>query len=217
MLLSHLCLSFPSGLRVFSNGGYKIPRNCKHRKIFLYKLNISWKQFIFLNLGVSKIIWNDDIPTPQGQSHVTWHSLLSASYCHVFGWLRCWFALVIGFINNLQVITTNNYYTLADLQNLQSLHTNFSVYFYKPSLSASCKWIYKMGTIKVSLNYTLPIPMHYSTHKVFKLHCKSSQVDKLFVAVSYQDLRTQNWIAVPIVFKITPLQGPNGKHRLPLL
>jgi hypothetical protein len=24
-----------------------------------------------------------------------------------------------------------------------------------------------MGTVKVSLNYTLPIPLHYSTHKVF--------------------------------------------------
>jgi hypothetical protein len=28
------------------------------------------------------------------------------------------------FINNLQVITTINYYTIADLHNLQSLHTN---------------------------------------------------------------------------------------------
>jgi hypothetical protein len=38
--------------------------------------------------------------------------------------VRPGFGLVIEFINNLQVIITNNYYTLADLHNLQSLHTN---------------------------------------------------------------------------------------------
>jgi hypothetical protein len=31
------------------------------------------------------------------------------------------FELVIGFTNHLQVLTTNNYYIIADLQ---SLHTN---------------------------------------------------------------------------------------------
>jgi hypothetical protein len=34
------------------------------------------------------------------------------------------FGLVIGFINNLQVVTTYNSYTVADLHYLQSLHTN---------------------------------------------------------------------------------------------
>jgi hypothetical protein len=34
------------------------------------------------------------------------------------------FGLLIRFINHLQVVTTNNYYTIADLHNLQSLHTN---------------------------------------------------------------------------------------------
>jgi hypothetical protein len=34
------------------------------------------------------------------------------------------FGLVIGFINHFQVITTINYYTIAALHNLQSLHTN---------------------------------------------------------------------------------------------
>jgi hypothetical protein len=32
--------------------------------------------------------------------------------------------MVIGFIDNLQAVTINNYYTIADLHNLQSLHTN---------------------------------------------------------------------------------------------
>jgi hypothetical protein len=34
------------------------------------------------------------------------------------------FWLVIGFINNLQIVTTNNYYITAALRNVQSLHTN---------------------------------------------------------------------------------------------
>jgi hypothetical protein len=48
----------------------------------------------------------------------------SREYCHVSQWLRRGFGLVIGFINNLQVVTTINYYTIADLHNVQSLHTN---------------------------------------------------------------------------------------------
>jgi hypothetical protein len=38
--------------------------------------------------------------------------------------------LVIGFIDHLQVVTTINYYTIAALHNLQSLHTNSSVYLH---------------------------------------------------------------------------------------
>jgi hypothetical protein len=45
-------------------------------------------------------------------------------YCHVYGWLKMGFGLVIGFINNLQVVTTLNYYAIAALRNLQSLNTN---------------------------------------------------------------------------------------------
>jgi hypothetical protein len=45
-------------------------------------------------------------------------------YYQVYQWLKTGFWLVIGFINRLQVVTTINYYTIADLRNLQSLHTN---------------------------------------------------------------------------------------------
>jgi hypothetical protein len=45
-------------------------------------------------------------------------------YCRLSQWLKTGFGLVIGFINNLQVVTAINYYTLADLHNVQSLHTN---------------------------------------------------------------------------------------------
>jgi hypothetical protein len=33
------------------------------------------------------------------------------------------FGFVVGFIIHLQVVTTNNYYSVAALHNLQSLHT----------------------------------------------------------------------------------------------
>jgi hypothetical protein len=39
------------------------------------------------------------------------------------------FGLVTGFVNHLQVVTTNNYYTIADLHNLQSLHTDLLILF----------------------------------------------------------------------------------------
>jgi hypothetical protein len=38
--------------------------------------------------------------------------------------LKTGFGLVIGFVNNLQVVTTINFYTIAALHSLQSLHTN---------------------------------------------------------------------------------------------
>jgi hypothetical protein len=47
----------------------------------------------------------------------------SAAYCDVYQWLKPEFGLVTGFINHLQVVTTNNYYTAADLHNLP-LQTN---------------------------------------------------------------------------------------------
>jgi hypothetical protein len=39
-------------------------------------------------------------------------------------WLKTGFGLVVGFIGYLQVVTTNNYDTIADLKNLQPLHAN---------------------------------------------------------------------------------------------
>jgi hypothetical protein len=91
--------------------------------------------------------------------------------------------LVIGFINHLQVVTTNNYYTIVALHNLQSLHTNLLSLF--PLVFTAISWqrVYNTGTIKVSLNYTLPISLYYYTHKVFKSHVKSSQADFLYSSV----------------------------------
>jgi hypothetical protein len=86
--------------------------------------------------------------------------------CHVYHWLRRGFWSVIGFIEYLLVITTIMFYT---------------IYYHSTPISSVCLHysspIYNTGTIKVSINYTLPIPLHYSTHKVFKSHMKSSQAD----------------------------------------
>jgi hypothetical protein len=73
------------------------------------------------------------------------------------------FGLVIGCINHLHVVTTNNYYTITDLHNLQSLHTNLLSLF-PPIFTIR---FLATGTIKVSLNYTLPISLYYSTCQVF--------------------------------------------------
>jgi hypothetical protein len=48
----------------------------------------------------------------------------TAMYCSVFGRLETHFRLVIGFINNVQVSTTFNYYTIADLHHFHSLQIN---------------------------------------------------------------------------------------------
>jgi hypothetical protein len=48
----------------------------------------------------------------------------SKVYCQVSQWLTRRFGLVIGFTDHLHVVTINNYDTIADLHNLQTLHTN---------------------------------------------------------------------------------------------
>jgi hypothetical protein len=52
------------------------------------------------------------------------HFVQNVKYCHMSQWLRRGFGLVIGFIGYLQVVTTNNCNTTADLHNLQSLYIN---------------------------------------------------------------------------------------------
>jgi hypothetical protein len=132
-------------------------------------------------------------------------------YCHVSQWLRRGFGLVIGFIGYLQDVTTNNYNAIADLHNLQSLHTNLL----SPSALVFTD-LYKTGTIKVSLNHTLPISLCYSTHKVFKSHVKSSQADFLYTSATTNFPwlpPTENWLAEPKEIYHLYSRGTDTHHR----
>jgi hypothetical protein len=60
------------------------------------------------------------------------------------------------FIESSPVVTINNYYTIAEIHNLQSLHTNLLSLFPLVFTVRFLARIYNTGTIKVSLNYTLP-------------------------------------------------------------
>jgi hypothetical protein len=59
------------------------------------------------------------------------------------------FGLVIGFIDDLQVVTTNNDYIIADFHLTKHFTWIFSVYFHQSSLFLSWQQIYNTGTIKV--------------------------------------------------------------------
>jgi hypothetical protein len=48
----------------------------------------------------------------------------NTKYCHVYQRPKVGFRLVTGFTNDLQVANITNYYIIADLHNLQSLHAN---------------------------------------------------------------------------------------------
>jgi hypothetical protein len=64
------------------------------------------------------------------------------------------------FIGSSPVVTTNNYYTIADLHNLQSLHTNllatlhFPWNFASPQLKSSSPQIFKSRSLRRSASYS---------------------------------------------------------------
>jgi hypothetical protein len=51
-------------------------------------------------------------------------------YCHVYGWLKTGFVLVIEFIGYLQVVTTNSYNTVTDFHTTKHSTLHFSVHFH---------------------------------------------------------------------------------------
>jgi hypothetical protein len=81
------------------------------------------------------------------------------------------FGLVIGFIEYLQLVT--KIITITDFHITRHSTILSSAYLYLSSQ------IYNTGTIKVSLNLTLPISLYYSAHKVLKSHVRSPQADFL--------------------------------------
>jgi hypothetical protein len=76
-------------------------------------------------------------------------------------WLKSDFGLVIGFTDQLQVVTTINCNNVPDFHSRKHSTLISSVYLHLPSR------IYNTGTTKVSLNHTLPISLYYSTRKIF--------------------------------------------------
>jgi hypothetical protein len=94
--------------------------------------------------GGSTFLWNiGKLLLHPKVSHPRW-------YCRVFGWLGTPFRSLIGFINNLQVVTTINHNTVTHLQPLHA--TLFT-------LSAA------VFTYSVSLNHTLQIkPSVHTSH-----------------------------------------------------
>jgi hypothetical protein len=74
--------------------------------------------------------------------------------------------LVIGFINRLQLVTTNNYNTVPDLHNVQSLHYNL--------LSLSLfPLVFTIRFLATDLNTGIITDSH------FKYHCTTS----LFITI----------------------------------
>jgi hypothetical protein len=69
------------------------------------------------------------------------------------------------FIGSSQVVTTDNYYSFADLHNSQSLHKNLLSLFPLVLTIRFMARIYYTGTMKVSLIHT-PISLYYSTSNV---------------------------------------------------
>jgi hypothetical protein len=86
-------------------------------------------------------------------------------------WLKTGFGLVIGFMNNLRVVTTIIYNIIAAILSLHGFITQ--------------------ELLKLSLNHTLPIALHYSTHKACRSHVKSSQADLLYSSVRRVPIRSE--------------------------
>jgi hypothetical protein len=65
------------------------------------------------------------------------------------------------FIGSSPVITTNNYYIIADIRNLQSFHTNLLSLFPLVFTILFLAWIYNTFTLNKSSNYTLILLLIY--------------------------------------------------------
>jgi hypothetical protein len=52
------------------------------------------------------------------------------TYCHVYSWLKTGFGLAIGFIDHLQVVTTNKYNTVTDFHTTKHFTLIPSVYLH---------------------------------------------------------------------------------------
>jgi hypothetical protein len=87
------------------------------------------------------------------------------------------FGLVIGCINRLQLVTTNNYNTVPDLHNLQSLHYNllrlfplvFTIRFLATDLNTGIvtdsHFKYRCTkSLLITINTAMPLFLHFMVH-----------------------------------------------------
>jgi hypothetical protein len=68
------------------------------------------------------------------------------------------FRFVIGFINNLQVVTTNNYYTITDFRTFQSTVVHALGYS-----------VFTTRLLAPDLNTEISISNHYEVFLLFRL------------------------------------------------
>jgi hypothetical protein len=87
------------------------------------------------------------------------------------------FGLVIGFIDRLQLVTTNNYNTIPDLHNLKLLHYNllslfplvFTIRFLAADLNTGITTdshfkYYCTKSLLITINTALPLFLHFVVH-----------------------------------------------------
>jgi hypothetical protein len=98
----------------------------------------------------------------------------------VYGLLKAGFRLVIGFIGYLHIVTE----ILITL--LLTFAPQSTPRYSLQSVCTSLHGFITQELLKLILNHTLPIPLYYSTHKVFKSHVKSSQADFLYSSILLQ-------------------------------
>jgi hypothetical protein len=96
------------------------------------------------------------------------------------------FRLVIGFINRLQLVTTNNYNTVPDLHNLQLLHYNllslfpivFTIRFLSTDLNTgiitdSHFKYHCTKSLLITINTAMPLFLHFMVHCYTHTHLSS--------------------------------------------
>jgi hypothetical protein len=99
------------------------------------KLSIQAAQHLYSKGGTTRSTLNFFSVSLTWSLEITSHQVLSKCFIHISDrktkmlsrvsqWLKTQFWLVIEFINNLQVVSTINYYTIATLHNIQFLHTH---------------------------------------------------------------------------------------------
>jgi hypothetical protein len=127
-------------------------------------------------------------------------------YCHVYEWLKKGFGLVIVFNNHLQVVSTINYYTLADLHTFQSTVAHALGFSFSSN-----------RLLATDLNTETSTSNHYEVFLLFCLHSLwnlGTKNSPVFNPSAYDWLITAlNWTCFCIHFSYKHSTQPHVKHR----